>query len=50
MEKIYNYEKSVRKEHREVSFFDMIRGVNEQTGTKKPFRLVEDLKSVIEKE
>ena len=44
--KIYNYDKSYRREKREPSFFDKLWGLNEETGTKKPFRLVSDVVSI----
>lgn len=41
--KIYNYDKSFRQEKRQTSFFGKFFGVNEATGTKKPFRLISDI-------
>jgi hypothetical protein len=44
--KMYNYDKSYRQEKRQSSLFGKIFGLNEQTGTKKPFRLIADIISI----
>ena len=44
--KIYNYDKSYRYQKRETGFFSKLIGINEETGTKKPFRLVADVVSL----
>ena len=41
--KIYNYDKNHREEKRETGFFSKLFGINEETGTKKPFRLIDDI-------
>ena len=41
--KIYNYDKSYHQEKRQTSFLDKIFGLNEETGTKKPYRLISDI-------
>jgi hypothetical protein len=38
--KLYNYDKSFREEKRQTSFLSKIFGRNEETGTKKPYRLI----------
>lgn len=41
--KLYNYDKTFREEKRQTSFFSKFFGINEETGTKKPFRLIKDI-------
>jgi len=41
--KLYNYDKSFREEKRQTSFLSKIFGVSEETGTKKPYRLIKDI-------
>ena len=44
--KIYNYDKLYRKEKKETGFFSKLMGINEETGTKKPFSLIADVVSL----
>lgn len=46
--KIYNYDRELREERKKAGFFSKLFGNNETTGTKKPFRLIEDLLDVKE--
>ena len=41
--KLYNYDKSFREEKKQTSFLSKIFGVNSETGTKKPYRLIKDI-------
>lgn len=48
--KIYNYDSDLRKEKKEVGFLSKIFGNNEETGTKRPYRLMSEVKSIEEME
>jgi hypothetical protein len=41
--KVYNYDRAVREEKRQTSFFSKIFGVNRDTGTKRPYRFISDI-------
>ena len=44
--KIYNYDLDFRKEKKEVGFLSKIFGNNEETGTKRPYRLISEVRSI----
>ena len=46
--KIYNYDPEVRAHRKRASFLSQIFGADQTTGTKKPFRLISDIKEVKE--
>lgn len=41
--KVYNYDKQVREEKKQTSFLSKIFGVNQTTGTKRPYRFISDI-------
>lgn len=46
--KIYNYDAEIRKEKKEVGFLSRIFGNHEETGTKRPYRLMSEVRNIEE--